>query len=227
MGTLQAETLVFSTMNYPPYEIAKPEGGLRGTDVEVIDVAFERVQISTEFKFFPWSRALEMAKQGVTTGTFSCAHTLEREKLFIFSDPLSQSDDAYFVRRDFDGFEPANYEEDAKGLKVGAVLAWWQVKSMESAGANLVSYRTMELVFKGLLHGTIDYAVLPLQGGQFLALQLGISKSVRYLKVREKNIYLCFSKKWKNVEAIVPRFNDGLAIIKKDGTYDRIHAKYR
>jgi len=225
-GTLQAETLVFSASNYPPYEFAKPEGGLRGTDVEVIEEVFKRVQISTEFKFFPWKRALEMTKIGKFPGVFSCGYSLERAETLIFSEPLASSTHGFFVRRDHDGFEPSNYEDDAKGLKVGTVLGWWQVKTMESAGANLTTYRSEKLLFRDLLKGLIDYAAAPLEGSGFLAKKFGILEEVRYLPTSSKSVYLCFSKKWQGIEEIVRKFNEGLTEIRKDGTYDLIHAKY-
>jgi len=224
---LQAETLVFSTMNYPPYEIAEPEDGLRGTDVEVIEAVFKRFQISTEFKFLPWKRALEMTKLGQFPGIFSCGYSLERAETLIFSEPLASSTDGYFVRRDFDGFEPSNYEEDAKGLKVGSVLGWWQAKAMEEAGADVVTYRSQELTFRDLLKGLIDYAAMTLEGSQFWAKKFGISGEVRYLPTKKKSIYLCFSKKWPGIEEIVRKFNEGLAAVRADGTYDAIHAKYK
>ena len=223
---LQAETVTLSVADFPPFEFAKPEGGLRGFDVEVIEVAFERVQIKTDIKFLPWKRALEQTKRGQFAGIFSCSYNADRAIFLLFSDQISQSTHAYFVRRVFDGFEPSNVTE-AKGLRVGSVLGWNQARIMEEAGASVVAYRSEELVFRNLLKGVIDYAYLAYESSGFNAMQLGISKDLRSIKSSVKKLYICFSKKWPGVEEIVQKFNEGLAAVRADGTYDAIHNKYR
>jgi len=121
--TLQAESIVLFATDFPPYEIEKPIDGLRGFDVEVIEEAFNRAQISTEFKFYPWNRALELTKRGVSTGIFSCSYRAEREGFLIYSNPISRQTDVFFVRSEFNGFEPASLKE-SKGLRVGTVLGY-------------------------------------------------------------------------------------------------------
>ena len=225
-STLQAETVVLASVDFPPYEFATPQNGVRGFDVEVIEAAFKRVNISTKFKFLPWKRGLEQTKGGFFTGIFSCGHRVEREKFIIYSAPISRQTDVYFIRRDFDGFEPSDLKT-AQGLKVATILGWNQVRAMEEVGATVIEYRTVELLFRDLLKGLIDYSYLPLEGPIYKAMNLGISKDIRFIKVKKSDLYVCFSKKWPNIEEIVQKFNAGLAAVRKDGSYDRIHARYR
>ena len=225
-GELLADSVVLSATDYPPYEFAEPEGGVRGFDVEVIEAAFDRVNISTEFKFLPWKRALEQTKVGIYTGIFSCSYLPDREEFFLYSDQISRQTTGLFVRRDFDGFEPRSFEE-VKGLKVGGVLGWGMLKVVEKAGAKVITDRSEKKVFNHLLKRTYDYAVLNLEPSGYQALKMGISKDVRFLKIKEKNLHLCISKKWPNAKEVVRNFNKGLAAIRSDGTYDRIHKAYR
>lgn len=221
-----AETVILSAMHYPPYEFAEPVNGLRGFDLEVIEAAFKRVQISAEFKFAPWKRVLEHTKRGLFTGVLSCVHSVEREDSFLFSAPTSQSTDAFFVRADFDGFKPTSIEDMAE-RKVGTVLGFIHEKIMKDAGANLSAYPSDELALKGLLNGRVDYLFLPVEFTLFRANQLGISNDMRFHKIRQKNLHLCFSRKWPDIEKIVEKFNEGLAAVRADGTYEAIHDKYR
>ncbi|WP_419904240.1 substrate-binding periplasmic protein [Kiloniella sp.] len=225
-GSLRAEIVVFSATDFPPYEFEKPEEGLRGFDLEVIEAAFARMKTSTSFEFLPWKRAVEQTKRGLFAGTLSCSHKVDREEFFIFSDPISYSSHAYFVRQDFKGFQPTNTVE-AKGLKVGAVLGWAQAEIMVEAGADVMTYRSEELLFRDLLKGVIDYAYLSLEASNYRAKQLGHSNKFRTTQTKTKELFLCFSKNWPNVEDVVLKFNEGLAAIKADGTYDAIHAKYK
>jgi len=223
---LKAETVILTTIDLPPYEIAQPQDGLRGFDIEVIEAVLDRANISTEFKFSPWKRGLEQVKHGVVTGTFSCGYRVEREEYIIYSSPISRQTDGYFVQKNFDGFEPTSLQA-AKGLEIATVLGWTQVNTMGEVGATVIEYRTVELLFRDLLKGLITYSYLPLEGSIFKAMKLGITDDIRFIKVLEKNLYVCFSKKWPNVHEVVRIFNEGLASVKKDGTYDRIHARYR
>jgi len=225
-SSLQAETVVLISLDYPPYEFQTPQNGLRGFDVEVIEEAFKRVNTSAVVKFLPWKRGIEQTKAGSFAGIFSCSHRVEREEYLIFSAPISRQTEGYFVRSDFAGFVPTNLKA-AKELKVATVLGWAATKTMDEAGANVTEYRTVGLVFRDLLKGIIDYSYLPLEGPIYKAMNLGISKDLRFIKVREKNLYICFSKQWPNIEKIVQKFNEGLAAVRKDGSYDRIHARYR
>jgi len=223
---LYAESIVLIAEDYPPYIFAVPEDGLRGFDVEVIDEAFKRVKISTEFKFSPWKRAIEETKLGLYAGIFNCSYRAEREKFLIYSSSISQQSPGFFIRSGFTGFKPTRLE-DSKGLRVGSVLGWAMAATMKDAGAILVAYRTEELVFRDLLKGIIDYAYLSLESSGYGAMKLGISKKIDTIQIQEKKLHVCFSKKWPGIEEIVNKFNKGLAAIRKDGTHKRIHASYR
>jgi len=223
---LHAEIIVLSATDFPPYEFENPKDGLRGFDVEVVEAAFQRVQIASEFVFLPWKRALEKTKLGMFTGIFSCSHRPDREEHFIFSDMISSSTHGFIVRQDFDGFEPSSLQE-AKGLKVGSVLGWVQSDIMKEAGANVITYRSDELAFRALMKSVIDYTYLPLEASKFKAMQLGISKDMRFTNIYENKLYICFSKKSPNVEEVARKFNEGLAAIRADGSYKKIHDKYR
>jgi len=225
-GITRAETVILSTTDFPPYEFANPENGLKGFDLEVIEAAFKRVGIETEFTFLPWKRAVEQSKLGQFAGLFSCSYLADREEFFIFSDTISESGHAYFLRKDFSGYEPTNIE-DAKSLKVASVLGWAQLDIMKDAGAQVVAYRSEELLFKNLLKGMVDYAYLNLQSSRYRAKLLGLSDQLRYIPTTKKTFHICFSKKWPGIEQIVPKFSRGLALIKEDGTYDQIHNKYQ
>jgi len=223
---LKAETIVLTSVDSPPYEFAVPQDGLRGFDVEVIEAAFNRSQVLTEFKFSPWKRGLEQVKLGIVTGIFSCGFRAEREAFIIYSAPISRQTDGYFVRSNFDDFEPTSLQA-AKDLKIATVLGWTQVNTMADVGATVLEYRTVELIFRDLLKGLINYAYLPLEGPIFKAKQLGQSNKFRFIKVLEKDLHICFSKKWPNIEELVKKFNKGLISVQKDGTYKRIHDRYR
>jgi len=110
---------------------------------------------------------------------------------------------------------------------VGVVLGWAQHKKMDAVGAETTVFRTEELLFRDLLKGRVDYAYLSYQSSGYRALTLGLSEQLRAVKLKETQLYLCFSRQWQGVETLLEQFNRGLAEVQSEGTYDRIHAKYR
>jgi len=223
---LQAEELVISGSNCPPYEFEKPEEGLRGSDLEVIEAAFARVGVTTRFKFLPWKRALEMTINGNFPAVMTCGITEGRAKVLTFSDPLSHATSGFFIRRDYEGPKPKTIEE-AQGLRIGAILGWLHVKELQKTGVDVKTYRTEDIALRDLVKGEFDYLYTDKETTGFKAKQLGLSENLGFVTVLQRDYYLCFSRKWDNVEDLVIRFNDALKQVKQDGTFERIHSRYR
>lgn len=221
-----AEMVPLGAYQWPPYEINKPKNELRGTDLEVIEEAFSRIGLSVTFKFLPWKRQMLMAKRGEIAGVTVCAWRKEREEFFLFSDVVSYATDGFFWRRGFNAPELKSLE-DIRGRKVGGGLGYQSFKTLQEVVPNARSYRTEELALNHLMKERIDYLYLTKEVSEFIAKQLGISGKLNFSKITQKTLHICFSKKWSGVKGLMTKFNKSLAEIKADGTYKKIHDKYR
>ncbi|MBW2005175.1 MAG: amino acid ABC transporter substrate-binding protein [Deltaproteobacteria bacterium] len=221
-----SETVRLVACNFPPYEFEHPDGELRGFDVEVVEEAFQREGITAVFEFYPWARALKMAKDGEVTAVVSCTDTQKRRAFLIMSDIISSSRRVFLVRKDYKGPLLTSFD-DLRGLKVGAVKGYISSVSLTKHGIKHDISISDTAALKKLADSRIDVFYTALETIQYLSLNLGMKDSFKWFVYFKKNYHLCFSKKWPDVEKLVSRFNKGLKSIKEDGTYDRIHNKYR
>ena len=72
-----------------------------------------------------------------------------------------------------------------------------------------------------------DYLFLDQQSTDFLIKQMAMEDEFEFYPIRRRALYFCFSKAHKGTELLVEEFNKALYIIKKNGTYKKIHDKYR
>ena len=221
-----SETVRLVACNFPPYEFEHPVGELRGFDVEVIEEAFQREGITAVFEFYPWARALKMTKDGEATAVFSCIDTQKRRAFLIVSEPISFSTRVFLVRKDYKG-PPLTSFDDLSELKVGAVKGYISSVSLTKHGIKHYVSINDTAALKKLADGRIDVFNTTLELIKYLSVNLGMKDSFKWFVHFKRNYHLAFSKKWPDVEKLVSRFNKGLKSIKEDGTYDRIHNKYR
>jgi len=221
-----SETVRIAACDFPPYEFEHPVGELRGFDVEVVEEAFRREGITAVFEFYPWARALKMAKDGEVAALLSCTDTQKRREFLIMSEPISSSTGVFLVRKDYKG-PPLTSFDDLRGLKVGAVKGYTASGDLTRHGIKHDVSVNDTAALKKLAKGRIDVFNTTLETIQYLSPNLGMKDSFKWFVHYKKNFHLCFTKKWPGVKELVVRFNNGLKFIKEDGTYDRIHNKYR
>lgn len=226
-NTHAQEKVVFGTLNYPPYEIEQAENGLKGFDYEVVSEAFRRMSTPLEVRFFPWKRALQKAKNGTLTGLFSCSP----RDIFYISDPISTATNALYVRQDFDikKYQIDKLEDLAKypELSIGGVAGYATLKRLDAAGISYDTSPDDQTVLKKLFAGRIDVYLSIKEFAEYTLRNLEISHLTKNIALNSKFYHVCFSKSWTAAEKIKEHFNKTLEAIRKDGTYDFIHARYR
>lgn len=219
--------LTFGTLHYPPYEIENPQGGLKGFDYEVVEEAFKRMKIPMEIQFLPWKRAVQMGIAGVNAGVFSCA----KRKAFYNSHPISTATDALYMRKNFDSKKfPIKTIDDLlryPELKVGAVSGYKHVELLDQKNIPYDVSPTDEAAFKKLFAERIDVFLTIKEFANYSLRLLGLSTLSKHTALGQKEYYLCFSKSWDQAKLLKDHFNRTLEAIKRDGTYDLIHDKYR
>ena len=222
----QRRVVSIAAEHYPPYEMKEPVNGLRGFDYEVSVKALTLAGFETEVEFFPWKRVIQYAKKGIVVGILSCAFNKEREKFIIFSDPISEAVDGFYVRKDFSGPKPISLQ-DVKEQRVGSVLGYASTQELESIGFEPITARNTELAVSLLLKKRFDYLYIGQQSTDFIIKKLGISDQFDFYPIHWIDYYLCFSKKYAGIVPIVKAFNAALFVLRKNGTYRAIHDKYK
>jgi polar amino acid transport system substrate-binding protein len=223
------ETIRLTTGKWQPYTSkSAPHYGVAS---HIVAEAFALVGVEVEFGFFPWKRAMKLARDGKWDGTAIWYDTEERRADFFYSDPIAPATNSFFHLKSYQ-FDWIQFE-DLEDLRVGGTSEYSygaEFDAAEQAGV-FRTYRTIsdEVGLTNLLKGRID--VFP---GEFLVTYKQIrdtfSKEDTDLFTHHPKaistlpLYLLLSKKVPRNEQIRNLFNQGLRQLKASGKYDEIMA---
>jgi polar amino acid transport system substrate-binding protein len=202
-----------------------------GIASHIVTEAFALVGVEVEYGFFPWSRAMKLAKEGTWDGSAVWGDSEERRENFYFTEPVVPSTWVFFhlTSTQFDW----NAYEDLRDIKVGGTVEYFYSDEFEAAEAagvfQAIRARSDEVGLKNLLKGRID--VFP---GDLMVTYAQIrdtfSEEEAALfahhpkRIVEKPLYLFLSKKVPGNEQMRDLFNEGLKQLKESGKYDQIFA---
>jgi len=204
----------------------EPINGLRGFDYEVVTQALKLVGYQSEVEFLPWKRVIQYSKMGKIAGILSCSYRKEREDFIIYSNPISESVRGFYVRKGFQGPQPILLE-DVSGQLVGSVSGYGSTKELQKLGLDVVAAINTEAAVSMLVKKRFDYLYLGQQGTDFIIKELGVADQLDFYPISKKDFYLCFSKRYEGIREVVEAFNAALFVLKKNGTYNSIHSKYK
>jgi len=220
------QPLKILAVHFPPYEFESPVNGLKGFDVEVVETVFQRMGAPAKVEFLPWIRAVEIVYAGQAMALLSCGHTKGRDVHVFYSDVISTATHGYFQRKE----DPdLNYHSlvELQGQKIAAVRGYTVQKKLEELDIEHIKSRNDKLALNILIGKRVDIYYGTKESNEFIANQMGIAKEIKFHPFNTKSYHMCFSKKWPGSKELLAKFNDGLAQLKADGDYKKIHDKYR
>ncbi|MDD0853837.1 transporter substrate-binding domain-containing protein [Halobacteriovorax sp. GB3] len=216
------------TESYAPLNF-KSAKEVKGISVEIMDEILKRFDIQEKkYTVYPWARAYKTIQEKENTIVFSMVRNESREKMFKWVGPIYPSEIAIYAKK-------ARYpilrdiSEVVDGAKVGAIKNdIGEIAYLNAGGDKNLTYNV----------GSVERGVmmLDLERIDFLAAE---SLSVQWLmKVKKIDItqfhqvfhlnktayYIAFHPSTPDV--LVKRMQEILDSLKKDGTYDKIIAKY-
>jgi len=221
-----SEPVTVLAVDYPPYEMSEPVDGLHGFDHETVLEAFRRVGIDARIVYVPWTRAVSDTTNGLSQALLSCAENEERKSAYLFSDPISEDTYGLYYRK---GFGPVDFRklEDVIGHSVASVSGYASLAKLVEIGADPIEVRSETAGFQMLALGRFDFLYAGKQATDFQIMQHGMTGQFGFVETENWEYHLCFSRKHPQTQALLPLFNEGLAAIRADGTYQEIHARYR
>ncbi|WFU07738.1 transporter substrate-binding domain-containing protein [Rhizobium sp. CB3090] len=87
LSTARAETINFTTEEYPPFNYREGKTPV-GATVEQVEKMMADIGIDYTIDVFPWARAYNQALTAPMTCVFATAHNDARDKLFTWVQPL-------------------------------------------------------------------------------------------------------------------------------------------
>ncbi|MCK5096791.1 MAG: transporter substrate-binding domain-containing protein [Desulfobacteraceae bacterium] len=223
-----AETIRIATLNWEPYIGQQLTN--EGVMAEITREAFKRLGYMVEYNYLPWKRAVVMAEKGEYDGYFPAYWSKQREEKSIFTEVILSGPVGFFkIKKHIISF---NKLEDLIPYRIGIVHGFVNTPAFDAADYLKKEVVTTDLQnIQKLLKHRVDLIVADKFVGFYL-----INKFIPHMKgqiefifppLQNKELYICMSKKTKNVNEKVKAFNKGLKEIKKDGTFANILQKYK
>ena len=235
-GTAQArdyDTVRFGVdVPYEPMEYRTPEGELTGFDIELGNALCAEIGIECEWVVQGWDGIIPglMARKYDAIMS-SMTINEERREQVLFSDPYFTPPSAWFVPADSNIDMPA--KETLEGKNIGVQRGTLQdnyVSDMYGEIADVNRYATADDMVLDMEAGRLDAVFLdfPVGKSTLLDSEEGNYKVVGSMITEPKSYFgdgfgIAFRKR---DEALASKFNEALATLKENGTYDEIFNEY-
>jgi len=211
---------------YAPFESQNEKGEIVGFDIDIVRAVAQKAGFQVTFVNTPWEGIFNALKQGDRDLLVSSITiTDERKQSMDFSAPYFDAHQLIAVKADS---KVARFD-DLKNLRVGVQTGTTGDETVSKLqGKNSTSIKRFEstpLALKELEAGGIDAVVA--DNGVVINYVANNAAS-RFKTVNDPAFVpeqYGIAVRKGNAE-LLARLNQGLAAIRADGTYDRIHAKY-
>ena len=219
-----AKVYVFATdATWPPLEYIDESGNLTGFEVELVPMIGEKVGVKMEAKNIPWDTIFAGLANGQYDGVASgVSVTEDRKKTMDFSTPILQAGQVMIVRND----SKVKGAEDMKGLRVGVQIGTTGDLVLDDYDVTRKQYDDIGLAIQDMLNGNLDACVCDsLIASDYV---LANENYKNRLKVAgepftEEDIAIAVKKGNSELLGLV---NTGLEMMKADGSYDALKAKW-
>ncbi|MDD7535628.1 MAG: basic amino acid ABC transporter substrate-binding protein [Bullifex sp.] len=219
-----AKVYVFATdATWPPLEYIDESGNLTGFEVELVPMIGEKVGVKMEAKNIPWDTIFAGLANGQYDGVASgVSVTEDRKKTMDFSTPILQAGQVMIVKND----SAVKGAEDMKGLRVGVQIGTTGDLVLDDYDVTRKQYDDIGLAIQDMLNGNLDACVCDsLIASDYV---LANENYKNRLKVAgepftEEDIAIAVKKGNSELLGLV---NKGLEMMKADGSYDALKAKW-
>lgn len=215
---------VGSDTTSPPMESIDPATGqVVGFDVDVVNAVCAKINCQAEFITTGWDGIFAALDQGsfdlVASGV---SITEERKKAMDFSDPYIVNSQAVLMRADDQGITLDAFKDAGRKLSAQANTTDAQVAESVVGKENVSAYDTFSAAIIALKNKDVDGVVINGANAAAYEREFAGELVVAIKDLESDPLGLVFRKGDENVAA----FNEGLKMIKDDGTLDQLISKY-
>lgn len=211
--------------DYPPFSISTAKGEAEGFAVELFKAALQNMGKEVHFQVDHWHTIKKRLAQGQIDALPMMGRTLEREKQFDFSFPFMQIFGALIVRNDDDTIHTLDDIQDKRliVLQDGTAAAFIRRNHIQT---HLIPAKTYKEAMERLSSGEGNAVLVQ----KYVGAELLKHPDFSHLKMVQEPVKayrqdFCFAVR-KNNHELLAILNEGLAITRADGTYERLHQKW-
>lgn len=216
---------------FPPFNYLDSNGDLQGFDVEIAHALCAAMQADCELVVHAWDRMIPDLIGGQYDAIVSSmSMSAERREQVAFTGRYYDSPSVFIATKtsDLKAFSP----EDLKGLKLGVTLATAQLAYAQDlyAGSEVTVFASSPELYQGLADGKVDVILEDkLAAYDWLTnTKAGQCCEFRGEDIKNPTYFgdgagIALRKEEADLRE---KFDDALATITADGTYNMINAKY-
>jgi len=222
-GTGKTTVRVGGDLNYPPYEFLDKQGQPAGFNVELTRAIAEVMGLNVDIRLGSWSemrQALDGGKLDIVQGM---AFSPERTGEVDFSTPHALLYQSIWIRRDDRRIRSL---KDLRGKQVIVMRNSVMQDFMRGfdPGARLILTDSLADALRLLNDGKYDCALVSRLTGKYLEKELGLKRIIPVPQPIITQPY-GFAVQKGNLE-LLGKFNEGLAILKRTGQFQKIHDRW-
>jgi polar amino acid transport system substrate-binding protein len=215
---------VGSDTTSPPMESVDPASGqIVGFDVDVVNAICAKINCQAEFVTTGWDGIFAALDQGsfdlVASGV---SITDERKKAMDFSNPYIVNSQAVLMRIETQGISLDDFKAKGKKLSAQANTTDAQVAEGIVGKENVIAYDSFSASVIALKNRDVDGVVINGANAAAYEREFAGELVVAIKDLQSDPLGLVFRKDDANITA----FNEGLKLIKDDGTLDKLVGKY-
>ncbi|HFU4363930.1 TPA: ABC transporter substrate-binding protein/permease [Streptococcus suis] len=206
---------------YAPFEFKDSDQVYKGLDVDIINEVAKRSGWTMNQTFPGFDAAVNAVQSGSADALMAGTTITEaRKKVFTFSDPYF---DTKIVVATTKSNTISSYEDlkgKTVGVKNGTAAQAFLEENKDKYGFSIKTFDTGDLMYNSLSTGAVD-AVMDDEAVIQYAIQQGQDLSID-IEGEAIGSFGFSVKKGSQYEYLVEDFNKALAVMKEDGTYEKI-----
>ena len=221
-----ADTIkIVSDTAYAPFEFKDSDQTYKGIDVDIINEVAKREGWDVDMTFPGFDAAVNAVQSGQADALMAgTTITDARKKLFTFSDPYYDTAVVVYTRGNAKISSYKQLKGKTIGVKNGTASQSFLKDNQEKYGYTIKTFDTSDLMNNSLDAGSIDAAMDDEPVVQY-AIKQGKDYAIN-MDGEKVGSFAFAVKKGSQYEYLIDEFNEGLASMKEDGTYDAIMKKW-
>jgi len=208
--------------SWPPYS----DKFGRGISTNIIKAAFAKTGVETHVVVRPYARVLQDIKAGALDAGYNITRQQNTERDFIFGkEPILQAKAYWYFRAD--SAPPATTTKELpNGYKVGAIIDYEYGDLYEDERHRFKEVRVSRQtqLIKMLLQRRIDAVLMFEEEAKQTLKEMGLSNIAiqKGMFNHTSDIYLAFSRKKPDSQALAKKFDEGIKKLKDTGEYKQL-----
>jgi polar amino acid transport system substrate-binding protein len=221
-----AEVLKITANIWPPYVDDQMSGN--GVAIALVTAALERAGYTPELTIEPWPEALDATRDGRYDVVCSLWLTDERAAELAFSEPYLQNH-LKLIKRANSNIQYFD-RDDLVGLTIGTVSDYaYSAQPYDTSGIEVTESGSVRDNIQSLLANEIDLVLADSRVAFYEVDELRAAKQITVLPkpVNSRGLRIAVSKSRADHAEIIAAFDQAVAAMKEDGSYNSLMANYR